>query len=313
LDGKKMKSDTINVVIPLYNHEKYIEECLVKLIDCNLKQLKIVMVDDASSDSTLTIAKNIIYNNKNNNKVSFKLIEKRRNRGVTHSLNMGLRELDEGIVYFIASDDFIDSSKFVCAIDKLKQNNLDFIILNGNNYFENGNVKRIYNKGIVKFLEQLPLNRDKALFIDYPKPLLLQTMIFRTSVISLIGEWDESIGLDDYPFFIRLFSLCEERKFQYQYLSELAVVYYRMHESNSHSDLFRQFNLVNSIFDTLAPDYIRCKATGSRLSLYLLMSIKRGNIRLAKKLLSVASFKSILWSLYFLPFNIVKKLSGKHG
>lgn len=213
-----MYKKTLNFIIPLYNHQRYIKDCLERIIKLELCNVKVIVIDDFSDDNSVAVTKELIEKYKTLKSVTFKLIEKTMNAGVTNSLNLGLKEVEEGLVYFIASDDFIDCESFTKSVAKIVENDLDFLICNGR-YFKNNKVQgRIYKNALSDFLTRVMKRKNNALYINYPKPLLLQTCIFKTELLKVIGEWDELIPLDDYPFFIKLFNLHEQKKNEISFL-----------------------------------------------------------------------------------------------
>ena len=60
-----MNTTTIDILIPIYNGEKYIEKCLDSLINQTYKDLRIIVADDGSTDSTASILKTYSSNHKN--------------------------------------------------------------------------------------------------------------------------------------------------------------------------------------------------------------------------------------------------------
>ena len=60
-----MINETIDVLIPVYNGEKYISKCINSLLAQTYKNLRIVIADDGSTDSTANIINEFAKSNKN--------------------------------------------------------------------------------------------------------------------------------------------------------------------------------------------------------------------------------------------------------
>ena len=65
LDPKEEKELIFNIVVPVFNAEKYIEKCLKSIINQTYKRFQVQVVDDCSSDSSYEIALSICKDNKN--------------------------------------------------------------------------------------------------------------------------------------------------------------------------------------------------------------------------------------------------------
>jgi glycosyltransferase involved in cell wall biosynthesis len=92
----------ISVIIPIYNHEKYVIECLESIIRQNDKNYEIISIDDGSTDRSYEIAHTYLKNNLINNKW---YINKRENKGINKTLNEAIRISTGEIIYVLASDD----------------------------------------------------------------------------------------------------------------------------------------------------------------------------------------------------------------
>lgn len=94
----------VSIVIPVYNVEKYLRECLDSILNQTLKEFEVILVDDGSPDNS-----GIICDEYANRDSRFKVIHK-INAGVSAARNTGLKEAKGKWVTFIDSDDFVEKT-----------------------------------------------------------------------------------------------------------------------------------------------------------------------------------------------------------
>lgn len=90
-----------SVVIPLYNKEKRIKDCLYSVINQNYKNFEIIIINDGSTDNSLNIVKNIINTVDG---IDYKIID-RENKGVSFTRNEGVNVAKYDYVCFLDADD----------------------------------------------------------------------------------------------------------------------------------------------------------------------------------------------------------------
>lgn len=96
----------ISIVIPMYNVEPYIEECLQSVADQTMTDgVECILVDDCGKDRSLEIAKNYVHNY--NGDITFKIIEHKVNGGLSAARNTGIKAANGEYLYFLDSDDTI--------------------------------------------------------------------------------------------------------------------------------------------------------------------------------------------------------------
>ena len=93
----------ITIIIPVYNTEKYIRQCLDSVVNQTYKNIEIIVINDASTDYSYTILKRYDKEHKN-----IKLINNYINLGVSASRNIGLNAANGDYIYFLDSDDYIE-------------------------------------------------------------------------------------------------------------------------------------------------------------------------------------------------------------
>ncbi len=96
----------VSIIIPMYNTELYIEECLQSCINQTYKNFEIIIIDDKSTDKSVDIAKDILEKSK----CKYRIIEKERRLGVSNSRNIGIKYAEGDYIYFLDSDDIIKSN-----------------------------------------------------------------------------------------------------------------------------------------------------------------------------------------------------------
>ncbi|HCC6057005.1 TPA: glycosyltransferase family 2 protein, partial [Klebsiella pneumoniae] len=92
----------ISIIIPVYNVEKYIEECITSLLSQSYHNYEIIIVNDDTQDASIDKIRHLIDCNSN-----IKLVEK-ENGGLSSARNFGLKYATGEFISFVDSDDFID-------------------------------------------------------------------------------------------------------------------------------------------------------------------------------------------------------------
>ena len=127
----------ISVIIPTYNSEKYILDCLNSIFSSTYTNYEVIIVDDGSTDNTINFIKNI----RNHNIKIYSC----NNKGPGFARNVGIKHSKGKYVFFVDSDDTINSDTFEMLLSEMKGN--DIVI---------GNYKIIYDDGTIeKFITPL--------------------------------------------------------------------------------------------------------------------------------------------------------------
>ena len=95
--------DLITIVVPVYNVEKYISDCLDSLISQTYKNIEIILVDDGSTDNTCQLVEKWIREERN---FSIRYIKK-ENGGKPRAINYGIQYAKGRFFFIVDSDDFL--------------------------------------------------------------------------------------------------------------------------------------------------------------------------------------------------------------
>lgn len=115
------KQAKVSVLVPCYNVEKYLPECLDSIVNQTLKELEIICINDGSKDSTLKIIKQYAKQDGR-----FVVIDK-ENEGYGRSMNRGLDAATGEYVAIVESDDWIEPDAFETLYNAAKKNKADMV------------------------------------------------------------------------------------------------------------------------------------------------------------------------------------------
>ena len=134
-----MNNPKISVIIPVYNVEKYLSECLDSVVNQTLRDIEIICINDGSTDNSLSILKE--YASKDSR---IKIIDK-ENQGQGYARKVGLDKASGEYILFCDSDDYyselIAFEELYNYIEKVK---VDVVIFNQiRNYILEGYIEKI--------------------------------------------------------------------------------------------------------------------------------------------------------------------------
>ncbi|MFC9656932.1 CDP-glycerol glycerophosphotransferase family protein [Bacillus subtilis] len=138
----------ISVIVPVYNVEKYLRECLDSLANQTLKSIEVIMVNDGSEDNSGLIMDE--YSSKYDNFYSYH----KENGGLGHARNYGVQYARGEFIAFVDSDDYLSLDAYKKMYQLASENQTDIVV---------GNVKRfnstkVYGSGLHKkvFSDTIP-------------------------------------------------------------------------------------------------------------------------------------------------------------
>lgn len=119
----------ISVLVPIYNVEKYLEECLESIISQTLQDIEVICINDGSTDGSLKIIKKYAKNDPR-----FVIINK-KNSGYGDSMNRGLAKATGEYIGIVESDDWVEKDMFESLYSLAKENEAEVVKSNFYNYF----------------------------------------------------------------------------------------------------------------------------------------------------------------------------------
>ena len=123
-DEKMARNISVSVIIPVYNVEQYVAECIESVLAQSLENIEIIIIDDCSTDRSLEICSD--YAIKYAEKI--KLISHEKNLGLSSARNTGANHSKGEYISFIDSDDYIGINRLKSMYEKCIKYDADIVI-----------------------------------------------------------------------------------------------------------------------------------------------------------------------------------------
>ena len=191
----------LSIIVPCHNSEKYIEQCIDSIINQEFSDFEVIIVDDGSSDGSLSLilAKSLL----DKRIVVIKNDLPSGSAGIPR--NQALNVAKGELIGFVDSDDWIGPSYFKILIDTLDANNADLVISNGFiNHYDGVVKERFYPKNWciknIKKKNKISCTHMSSMIWDkvYKRSLLVKNNI-------LLGSYPAAV---DIPFIFKAYYYC---------------------------------------------------------------------------------------------------------
>lgn len=195
----------VSVIIPVYNCEKYLEDCIESLINQTLKECEFIFVNDGSKDKSEEIIKK--YTDKDKRII----LINQKNSGVSVARNVGIKKATGEYIGFVDADDYVENDYYEKLYNVAKKNQCEIVI---------GDFKAEINGKYNKF--NMPFTKDKVMNKEYIEdkiyPFFIRedslnavwNKLYKSSIINN-NKIEFPIGLDlgeDGLFNVRAFTYC---------------------------------------------------------------------------------------------------------
>lgn len=131
-----MEKIKISVIVPIYNVEQYLSQCLDSIINQTYTNLEIILINDGSTDNSEKICN------------QYKLLDPRiivihkTNGGLSDARNTGIKIATGDYISFVDADDFIDKNMYTILFQKINTTNADIIWYNHYNYQSSNEISK---------------------------------------------------------------------------------------------------------------------------------------------------------------------------
>jgi glycosyltransferase involved in cell wall biosynthesis len=255
----------ISVVVPVYNVEKYLGQCLDSLINQTFSDIEIICVNDGSTDKSPQILEEYAERDER-----IRIITQ-SNQGLGAARNSGLAEAGGKYVYFIDSDDYIDLKTLEKLHDNINSNGSDIVLFKFQSFDD---AENIHTRGIEFKIDEIFGDIDYSSFTftyeDVRKHVMNTAFsaclkLYRKEFLDSYGDFQFPQGLyfEDIPFHVKAML----RASRISFVNE-ALYYYRsnpdsiLNSSAKDFDIFEIIDIVegflkeNDYFDDFENEFI---------------------------------------------------------
>ena len=242
-----MNDPLVSIIIPCYNHEKYIEECILSVVNQTYKNIELIVIDDGSKDNSPAILEKL------QKQYGF-FLEVQSNMGISKTLNKAIRNYSHGkYIAGCGSDDFL-------ALDRIERQvrymvaHPDCDMSFGKVHMVDGKSKIIEDLVIFRPFPEAEKNVTFEFLLDNNCIPSLTTMITR-EMWDTCGGYNESMAIEDYDLWLKA-----AYNGKVVYLNEY-FSYYRWHGDNESTKVLKIYTetweLIQSWKDKMAPAVAR--------------------------------------------------------
>lgn len=181
-----MEKNLVSIIIPCFNHGKFLDEAISSCLKQTYENIEIIIVNDCSTDPfTIELLRNLSYS-------KTKLINHERNKGVAAARNTGIQHSSGCYILALDADDTIEPQFLEKTVPILEKNSSVGFVGTGIRHF--GNEDREYIPPPFSFYKLLYHN------------LYIVTSLFRKEAWEQVGGFNEAFiyGYEDWDFWISL-------------------------------------------------------------------------------------------------------------
>lgn len=122
----------ISVIIPVYNVEEYLHKCIDSVLCQTYKNFEIILVDDGSTDSSGQICDEYVDKDERISAIH------QKNSGPSKTRNTGLENATGKYIYFLDSDDYIESNALELLINTAESTDSDLVFFDAHSFSDDG-------------------------------------------------------------------------------------------------------------------------------------------------------------------------------
>lgn len=231
----KNNKNFLSIIIPIYNAEKYLSECLESISQLPaIDNYEIILVNDGSTDESEKICKAYEHNDSR-----IKYI-RQDNKGVSSARNYGIKKSKGNYIMFIDADDFIENKTLKNILENLNDIHIDLVMLKAFKYYSDSS--KIPIDGDILIDSSIEFLETISRLSKFPGSACSKIINKEIIVKNNIKFSEDLLNFEDIDFMINIYLNC--RKFKA--LNE-PFYYYRQNSEMSASKNLKKRNFDSMI------------------------------------------------------------------
>lgn len=207
-----MKIPLVSVICICYNHEKFLEESIISVINQSYENIEVFIIDDASTDGSWEI-----INRLKEQFPTLTISRNEQNRGNCQSFNRIFPLTSGKYILDLATDDVFEKDKIENQVTFFEQQQENVGVVHTNAFYinERGETLKKHFNDVVK---DNPAQGEVFSTLLAKYNVCPPTMMIRRDVLEELNGYDKTLAYEDFDFWVR-----SARKWKYAYLDEIAV------------------------------------------------------------------------------------------
>jgi glycosyltransferase involved in cell wall biosynthesis len=224
----------VSVIVPVYNEEKYLAECMDSILAQSLADIEIICVDDGSTDDSRKILDEYAVKD-----TRIKVLH-RSNTGYGATMNAGLDMAKGEYIGIVESDDCVEPEMYEVLYRQAKKENLDIVKSDAFYWMESiGYLEKIHASGLDNYYDRVLCNDDRNRFFDFL--MNIWTGIYRHEFLLENNiRFNETPGASyqDNGFWIQTLTFCKRAMW-------ISRAFYKYRQDNPMSSVKRRDKLMD--------------------------------------------------------------------
>lgn len=235
-----MEEIILSIIIPIYNAEKYLNECIKSICNQEIKNIEIILINDGSTDKSHKICEKYV-------KIDSRIVYiKNKNQGCSITRNLGINIAKGKYITFVDSDDWYTSTQFLKdIIQKMELNKIEILVFGIERIFKNGKREQILP---IEIKDKKKIYDQKKIFNSPCNKIYLKSLIKEQNIYfpekSHMGE--------DMIFNLKVLYFVEKI-----HIVEKIYYFYRNHDESVSYKLEKAFDIYIAFNDLI--DYFFLK------------------------------------------------------